>query len=95
MDEPQGATADFNRCIAEAAAYYRDRNRLADDSPVTVILGGDGRTAYLCPEGAWKLDDGGTLDLGIIRDSGCRCRSTVTRRAHRIWSWVRWAGWRR
>ena len=50
--------------------------------------------AHQCGDG-WLYADGGTLDLGIIRDSGCRCRSAATRRLHRMWSWVRWGGWRR
>lgn len=49
---------------------------------------------HRCGDG-WLFVDGGTLDLGLIRDSGCRCRWTVTRRLHRVWSWVRWGGWRR
>ncbi len=79
----------------EAAAYYRDRNRLPEDAPLMWIPPGSGDTAYVWPDEAFVFEDGGTLDLGIIRDSGCRCRSALTRRLHRMWSWVRWGGWRR
>lgn len=78
------------------ADEYRTRNCLPPDAPVTVILGGDPRTAYVYPEGTWQFYDGGTLDLGIFRH-GPKRWAYLLRRAlrwpRRAWGWVRF-GWR-
>ena len=89
MDDPVAADVERLKTL------YRERRGIPADAPVAVQFDEDASRAWLYEPNTWVFEDHGTLDLGIIRDSGCRCRSALTRRLHRMWSWLRWGGWRR
>lgn len=102
MDEPQPdldvetSRPDWRIGQETWADLYRNRNGLAPDAPVTVMLGGDPRTAYVYLEGAWQFYDGGTLDVGIFAHGPKRwayLARRVRRWPCRAWGWVRF-GWR-